>query len=142
MEKRSGRCACGAVSFTALTSKSFGACHCRMCRRWVGGVWFGVRSHGAPEISGPVKIWDSSKIARRATCEKCGTAIWHRSKVGEAATLGLGLFDDQEGWTLVRQIFAEEQPSHYNVSGGNGERGLVFTGWGTLWALITGKMPR
>lgn len=132
-----GQCACGAVTFKADVSKTFGVCHCRMCRRWVGGVWMGVRTEKEPKINGPIKVWKSSKIANRANCENCGSAIWHRANIGKSATLGLGLFDDQTGWEMKRQIFIEEQPDHY----GFGNKATGFTGWGTLWALLAGKLP-
>ena len=138
MADRTGRCACGAVTIRARTPKTFGVCHCRTCRRWVGGVWMGVRCDGQPEVKGPVKVWTSSGIADRASCAECGSAIWHRARMSKATTLGLGLFDDQEGWTMVRQIFVEEQPEHY----GFGSKGVALTGWGTFWALISGKMPK
>ncbi|MEE9330486.1 MAG: GFA family protein [Parvularculaceae bacterium] len=135
--KLTGRCACGAVTFKATATKSFGVCHCRMCRRWIGGVWMAVRITGEPDIEGPIKIWKSSRIADRANCERCGSAIWHRSKTIKSLALGLGLFDDQTGWEMKRQIFIEQQPDHY----GFGSKAVGLTGWATLWALITGKMP-
>jgi len=38
-----GSCMCGAVSFpvTAQITQT-NACHCNMCRKWSGGVFFGV----------------------------------------------------------------------------------------------------
>ena len=137
LETRTGRCACGDVTLTAVTHKTFGVCHCRMCRRWVGGVWMGVRADN-PDINGPVEVWKSSRIAERAKCKTCGSAIWHRGRGSKTYTLGLGLFDDQDGWEMNRQIFIEEQPDHI----GFGDKGTGFTGWGVLWALITGRMPR
>ena len=133
-----GRCACGAVTVRAKVPKTFGVCHCRTCRRWAGGVWMGVRTMAPPQIDGPIKIWDSSAFADRAFCEKCGTCIWHRPKMTNAPTLGLGLFDDQSGWTMNRQIFVEEQPEHYAF----GDRGVSFTGWAAFLALLSGRMPK
>jgi hypothetical protein len=39
-----GRCLCGAVSFTAggVTTHHH-ACHCAMCRRWGSGPYLGAR---------------------------------------------------------------------------------------------------
>lgn len=131
-----GRCACGAVTFCAKSTKSFGVCHCRMCRRWVGGVWMGVRVKDL-HIDGSIKIWKSSKIADRANCEQCGSAIWHRARATKATTIGLGLFDDQSDWKMKRQIFIEEQPEHYCFGG----KAIRLTGWATSWDLLFGKMP-
>ena len=41
--KASGHCLCGAVKISASqASKSIGACHCGMCRRWTGGPWLAL----------------------------------------------------------------------------------------------------
>lgn len=133
-----GRCACGAVKLRAKVPKTFGVCHCRTCRRWTSSIWMGVRSIEPPHITGPVKIWKSSGFADRAFCAECGASIWHRPKLAKGPTLALGLFDDQTGWTMNKQIFIEEQPDHYGFGG----RGTGFTGWGALWALLSGRMPK
>jgi hypothetical protein len=98
----------------------------------------GVRSIEPPHISGPVKVWKSSGFADRAFCADCGTSIWHRPNIAKGTTLALGMFDDQTGWTMNRQIFIEDQPDHY----GFGDRGTRLTAWGTLLALLLARMPR
>jgi len=133
-----GRCACGAVTFVANATKTYGVCHCKMCRRWCGGVWMGVRTTKSPQIEGPVKIWKSSKLADRAICENCGSAIWHRPLGTDKPVLGQGLFDDQVDWSLNRQIFVDSKPDHY----GFGDTGKIMTGWAAIWTLLTGKMPK
>jgi hypothetical protein len=36
--ERTGKCMCGAVSYTAKgVDKEIAACHCSMCRRWASG---------------------------------------------------------------------------------------------------------
>jgi len=98
----------------------------------------GVRTTQPPIIKGPVKIWKSSAIADRAICEECGSAIWHRPLKSKTPILGQGLFDDQEGWQMNRQLFGNAKPDHYNF----GDTGLIMTGWGTLVAILLGKMPK
>ncbi len=98
----------------------------------------GVRPVSPPDIKGPIKIWSSSKLTDRAFCEKCGSAIWHRPLNTKLPTLGQGLFKDQEGWEMNRQIFTDEQPDHY----GFGDKGISMTGWGAIISLLTGKMPK
>jgi len=130
-----GQCACGAVRFQVQAIKTYGVCHCQMCRQWTAGVWMGVRVPKHTQIDGPLQVWKSSGIADRGTC---GSSIWHRPKPGGDMVLGQGPFDDQSGWTMNRQIFADRQPDHY----GFGDRGVILTAWGTLWALLTGRMPK
>lgn len=134
-----GRCACGATTFAARAQKTYGACHCAMCRRWTGGMWMGVLTEELIELSGPVERWQSSRIGARGFCRTCGSCIYHEPRHTGAKTLGQGLFDDQDGWTLTREIFADERPAHYALA----EREQkAFTAWGTLVAVLTGRLPR
>lgn len=98
----------------------------------------GVATTEAPTLQGPVKIWKSSAIADRATCEQCGSAIWYRPLKSKKPVLGQGLFDDQEGWQMNRQLFGNAKPSHYNFN----DTSLVLSGWGTFIAILLGKMPK
>lgn len=136
---KAGKCACGAVRFKVLVPNSYGVCHCNMCRRWTGGVWMGVVCEDIIELNGPIKEWRSSQIGSRGFCEKCGSSIWHKPKHTKKYTFGQGLFENQSNWMLTREIFSNEKPAHYSLAS-MGQR--AFTGWGTLWALITGRLPK
>ncbi len=108
-----GACACGAVTFRASVEKRYGVCHCRTCRRWVGGPWMAANAGAAPEIAGPVKRWRSSEDAERGSCATCGGALFFHRFSTERYYLALGLFDDQDGWTRASEIFEEERPTAY-----------------------------
>lgn len=137
--QQTGQCACGAITFSVRAPKTYGACHCTMCRRWTGGIWMGVVCDEVAEISGTVREWTSSRIGSRGYCGDCGSSIWHKPRHSAKYTFGQGLFDDQKGWTLTREIFADDQPSHYALAD-TGQK--AFTAWGTLVALLTGRLPR
>ena len=98
----------------------------------------GVLAGKIARIEGPVKVGRSSAFADRAHCETCGTAIWHRFRPSGEVTLGQGLFEDQTGWRMVREIFCHERPAHYAFGGA----ATAYTGWGFLWALITGRLAK
>ena len=137
--RKTGRCACGEVTFTVIAPDTYGACHCEMCRRWCGGVWMGVVCEDVLDVNGPVVDWKSSKIASRAFCKTCGSSIWHKPGHTEKFTFGQGLFDDQRGWRMTREIFSEQRPAHYAFS----DRGQVpLTGWATFWAALFGRLPK
>lgn len=136
---KTGRCACGAVTFKVSAPDTYGACHCEMCRRWTGGVWMGVVCDELIEIDGPLREWSSSGIASRGFCERCGSSIWHKLRSTRKFTFGQGLFDDQQGWRLSREIFADDRPDHYALAD---EGQAAFTGWGTLWAALLGRLPK
>lgn len=98
-----------------------------------------VQSAEPPQIDGQLTVWQSSRHGERASCATCGGAVYFRSRLGSGLTLfGLGLFDDQDGWTMTRQICAEDRPDHYDF----GAPAPAFTGWGTIWAILTGRLPR
>jgi len=137
-DTQTGRCACGAVTFSVKAPKTYGACHCEMCRRWTGGVWMGVVALAEPVVTGEVTRWTSSKIAERGFCARCGSSVWHRPKIGSMPTLGQGLFDDQTGWTRTREIFVDDQPDHYAF----GAPATAFTAWGTIIAYLLGRLPK
>jgi len=138
-QRLSGRCACGEVTFSVKAPKTYGACHCKMCRRWCGGVWMGVVCEKVLELDGPVESWISSKIASRGFCKACGSSIWHKPKHSKCYTFGQGLFDDQSEWAMRREICSDDQPSHYHFAD-SGQK--AFTAWGTFIALIFGRLPK
>lgn len=140
LSEQCGGCACGAVTFRAKAPKTYGICHCEMCRRWTGGAWMGVQCNTA-EFSGPIKVWQSSRIAKRGFCGSCGSSVYHWPKNAKGPTIGQGLFFDQSGWTLTREIMANERPEPYGIDRGVAQP-VPFTGWGTLWAYLLGRLPK
>lgn len=137
--EKTGSCACGSVTFKVIAPSTYGACHCEMCRRWCGGIWMGVVCEEVVSITGTVIEWKSSKIASRGFCGDCGSSVWHKPRHTQKFTFGQGLFDDQSDWRLTRELFDELRPNHYALA----ERGQkAFTGWGTLWAALMGRLPR
>lgn len=119
-----GQCMCGAVTFTATVTGNFGVCHCEMCRRWTGSALFGV---SVPEaamqiIKGDtIKTIRSSEWASRAFCGECGSGLWYRFDKGVDDGGGfevpIGLFDDPNGFTLTREIFVDQKPDSFALTG-------------------------
>ena len=71
-----GHCLCGAVTICVSGAHvpSPGACHCRMCQRWSGGLFlcFNADAKGVT-VEGPVARYASSDFAERAFCSVCGS---------------------------------------------------------------------
>lgn len=101
-------------------------------------MWFGVNAPLDSQIDGPLKIWASSKHADRGYCAECGSSIFHRVQRMEHLVLGQGLFDDQTGWKMVRQVFDDERPHHYEFGTG----APAFTAKAALLAFLAGKLPK
>jgi len=111
---RTGQCLCGAVKFIAKdTPDTFSTCYCKDCQRWVGGAY-----HGMPvpteklEITGRdhIHVYNSSDFAERASCRKCGAALWWRltkTKYFGKTSIPVGLLDDTSGLTLNHELFTD-----------------------------------
>ncbi len=113
MSERTGRCLCGAVTFTATTPDSFNVCHCDMCRRWTGGPLMAVNCGSAVRLDGELLIHASSEWAERANCARCGSALFYRLKPTDEHFVALGAFDEQTGWQMAKEIFIDRRPCHY-----------------------------
>ena len=117
-----GRCLCGAVTITVRGSHdpSPGACHCRMCQRWTGGLFvaFDVAAD-AVSVEGEVTRFASSDFAERAVCARCGSHLWMRDTVREDEPYDLmpGLFDAALDWPLRSEIYVDKAMAAIRLSG-------------------------
>ncbi len=114
-----GSCLCGKVSFTAKQlSPKVGACHCSMCRKWVGGPLMSVDC--ASDVSfndeSYITTYDSSDWAERGFCNQCGSHLFYRLKATQQHIMPAGLFDDQSAFIFNHQVFIDEKPSFYCFS--------------------------
>lgn len=117
--ERNGSCLCGAVEVSVkLNSKSVGACHCSMCRKWGGGPALAVECGSDAEFEGEenITVYNSSEWAERGFCSKCGSHLFYRLKQGGFYAIPVGLFQDSEEWALDHQIFIDEKPSFYSFA--------------------------
>ena len=76
---RTGKCLCGAVTFTAEPMPTMQACHCDMCRKWGGGPYMSTPCTNAV-FDGPVTAYASSEIADRGFCATCGSHLFYFAK--------------------------------------------------------------
>jgi len=105
---------CGAVKFSASgVPNDFSSCYCKMCQRWVGTAYRGVLVLTENlVISGRenIRVFASSAFAERASCRKCGSAIWWRLTAGPyvgKTSISLGLLDDTDGMVLSGELFVD-----------------------------------
>ncbi len=107
-----GHCLCGAVTIrvSGAHDPRPGACHCRMCQRWSGGLFlcFNADAVGVM-VDGPVTRFASSDFAERAFCSVCGSHLWMRntSPVLGAYELMPGLFDAVLTQPLRSEVYAD-----------------------------------
>lgn len=116
-----GHCLCGAVRIrVAEADRRVGACHCRMCQRWSGGLFlcFTSKASGV-NVTGPVQRHASSEFAERAFCGACGSHLWMRDTTREDADYELmpGLFDAAVDWPLRSEIYTDRAMAAVRLAG-------------------------
>ncbi len=117
-----GHCLCGAVRITVSGDYDprSGACHCRMCQRWSGGLFLCFNAEKAGiEIEGPVAVHASPDFAERAFCSVCGSHLWFRDTGPDETIYGLmpGLFDAARDWPLRSEIYIDCAMTAARLSG-------------------------
>lgn len=117
-----GRCLCGAVKIRVKGGHDprAGACHCRMCQRWTGGVFLCFEAAAeAVTVEGPVSRYQSTAFAERAFCSTCGSHLWMRDVDSEAGAYELmpGLFDTAREWPLRSEIYADRAMAAVRLEG-------------------------
>ncbi len=120
MTKRSGKCLCGGVSFTAHGDViEADACHCSMCRRQNGGgPYYAVQFKGGVtlETAETLKWYRGSDHGERGFCAECGTSIaWRLQSHPEKIGVSLGALEDSSGISLDAHIFTDSAPEYYAV---------------------------
>ncbi len=125
MQNQTGKCQCGAVSFTVASDrKDFEICHCGMCRRWTGGP--NLSLHIKPDalsLTGEdhVETYVSSEWAERAFCKTCGSSLYYRLTAEGPAQgdlhIPIGLLDNLEEYNLAAEIYYDHKPDAYNFEG-------------------------
>ena len=115
---KSGRCLCGAVTFTAKAGHEMHACHCDYCRRWSGGAFMSVFVEGV-EIAdeSQIGVYKSSDYGERVFCKTCGSSLFWRMQDGSAAVASLQAFEDKSGVAFAEEIYIDKKPALYSFAG-------------------------
>lgn len=117
-----GHCLCGGVTIRIAGTHDphVGACHCRMCQRWSGGLFlsFDVESD-ALTVTGPVARYASSAFAERAFCSVCGSHLWLRDTGPNDTSYDMmpGLFDAAHLWPLRSEVYADRALASVQLDG-------------------------
>jgi hypothetical protein len=115
-----GHCLCGAVTVRVAGGHDPrpGACHCRMCQRWSGGLFlcFNADADGVA-VDGPIARHASSDFAERAFCSVCGSHLWMRDRTANTYDLMPGLFDEARDWPLRSEVYADRAMASVRLEG-------------------------
>ncbi len=119
-----GHCLCGGVSVRiGAHDARIGACHCRMCQRWSGGLFLCFEA-AEVQVLGQVARYRSSPFAERAFCPVCGTHLWMRdvdedrqAAVDAPYHLMPGLFDAARDWPLRSEVYTDRAFASLRLEG-------------------------
>lgn len=119
MTKRTGRCLCGNVSYSAtFSSDRFATCYCKMCQRWSSGAFMGVHTETfeltSPEES--LTVFQSSDWATRGFCATCGSNIYYHAPQFGGPSVALGSLDDTDGLHVRMQLFIDRKPEGFALA--------------------------
>ncbi|MDB5475181.1 MAG: hypothetical protein JWP49_692 [Phenylobacterium sp.] len=98
-----GGCLCGQVRWRATAEPAnVRVCHCRNCRRAVGGPFFARAVFLAHDIerTGETTRWPTSERVDRLSCARCGTPTFAEPK-DPPARLGVALTSLDDPGALV-----------------------------------------
>ena len=106
-----GGCACGKVRYSAaIADDEAYLCHCRMCQRASGNVSLAMKNVEQADVAwdGEPDWYESSPIAERPFCARCGTTLGFRYKEGTSKMdLTVASFDDPSRFRPASHFGAE-----------------------------------
>ena len=143
---RSGGCQCGTVRYrTKADPAAAYLCHCRMCQRATGGVsiaFVGVKLADT-QWDGEPDWYQSSPIAERPFCSRCGTPLGFRFLEGSDKTdLTIGSFDDPSEFKPKHHFGAESiHEAWIDTSALPRYRTDEYDVLVEKWKAATGKVP-
>jgi hypothetical protein len=145
-ERLTGGCACGRVRYSAVVhDREAYLCHCRMCQRSTGSISIALKDVKQADVdwSGEPDWYDSSPIAERSFCSRCGTSLGFRFKQGsENMDLTVASFDDPSGFTPKRHFGAESMHREWlNTEGLEEIRTEDYHKLVDIWVEATGAFP-
>ena len=141
-----GGCACGRVRFkTTQEPDEAYLCHCRMCQRSTGSTSIAFVTFPIDSIAwdGEPDWYDSSPIAKRPFCAKCGTSLGFMFKEdSDRMDLTVASFDDPSPFTPKHHFGAESMHRAWlNTEGLPEYRTDQYQKLVDKWVAATGSMP-
>ncbi|MBS0504699.1 MAG: GFA family protein [Proteobacteria bacterium] len=146
MEQVTGGCQCGRVRYEVdIDNDEAYLCHCRMCQRATGGVsiaFKNVKKANVRWLGEEPDYYDSSPIAQRPFCSKCGTPLGFAFPDSENMDLTVGSFDDPGRFRPVHHFGAESiHEAWIDTSGLKRIRTEDYQLLVDKWVKATGSFP-
>lgn len=97
MKKLEGGCQCGHVRYSVnVANYDAYYCHCRMCQKAFGNIFASlilVKKSEVTWLKEQPSFFQSSKLAQRGFCSKCGTPLTFEYLDGQSMDLSVGSLD-------------------------------------------------
>jgi hypothetical protein len=145
-EAMEGGCACGRVRFKArIDNDDAYLCHCRMCQRATGSISIAFKQVKTADLdwASEPDWYDSSPIARRPYCAKCGTSLGFIFKEGsDKMDLTVASFDEPSRFVPKWHFGAESiHRAWLNTEGLPEHKTSDYQVLVDKWVEATGKPP-
>ena len=145
-ETVTGGCQCGRFRYAVeIEDDEAYLCHCRMCQRATGGVSIAFKNVKKAAVrwpNGEPDYYQSSPIAHRPFCSKCGTPLGFAFPDSENMDLTVGSFDDPSRYRPRHHFGAESMHRAWiNTEGLPEYRVDEFQPVVDRWMEKVGKLP-
>ena len=118
-DTHSGGCLCGGVRYRATGPlRPVVACHCVQCRKTSGhhaAMTSVPRADLALEADETLVWFESSGIARRGFCRRCGGNLFWEPVAEDRVSIAAGTLDGATGLAIERHIFTDFAGDYYDV---------------------------
>ncbi|MCH9704815.1 MAG: GFA family protein [Proteobacteria bacterium] len=114
-----GQCLCGGVRFHATAANGdIGMCHCKMCRRWAGGLPLTVlNAQVTLQAEDTLTWWKGSSWGERGFCNACGCSLfWRAVDMPESWAVSVGALEEENALTLSKHIFYDDKAAFYHFT--------------------------
>ena len=137
---------CGKIRYAAtIENDEAYLCHCRMCQRATGSVSIAFVTARLDQIEwdGEPDWYDSSPIARRPFCSKCGTSLGFMfTEDSDKMDLTVAAFDDPSPFKPRHHFGAESMHRAWlNTEGLPEYRTTDYQPLTDRWIKAVGKVP-
>ena len=144
--EKTGGCQCGRVRYTAQVDPDEAyLCHCKMCQRATGGFAAAFVGLAQADVTwdGEPDWYESSPIALRPFCSKCGTPLGFKFAEGSSnMDLTIGSFDDPSDFVPKHHFGAESlHEAWLDTSRLKRIRTADYDVITKKWMAATGKVP-
>lgn len=122
MEKRTGSCHCGAVTFSVSGPvREVIYCHCEQCRKQ-SGHFVAATACGDDQLSvsgaDNLNWYAASDTARRGFCRTCGSLLFWKAKGSGKTSIMAGPFDKPTGLIAGHHIHVADKGDYYKITDG------------------------